>query len=707
MIEVELPDGRIAEFPDGMKPQDIEAVLAKQFPAKVDGEMSKPRAALSGLQQGATFGLADEFTAARIAPFRYLGSQFSDNPKTLGEAYATQLEMQRAEYEKAQQDQPIATLAGEMVGGMATGYGGAKLGGQQLARQIAKKPFRSAAGIGGVSGGLYGFGTGEGGAGERLESAQLPAAAGMVAGPIGAYIGQKAGPLLSRAGQRVRRATGFADDAAEALPVENMTTRSIDATPEPARMAGSNKAMAQIESAIRKDYGDQADQVLQAWKSGDVSLAELSGVNMARKARGAAQYAPGEARAKKFFDEKIAASPERVVATINKNVMDGSSFYATVDDMVAAGQKKAAPLYKEAYALNPTVSSDRLNRILQTPSVRGALSKVVKNTQDEMRLLAKPDPELTALAKELGQQSPGGVSKGFSLRTLDAVKKQMDGDLYALNRKVKAGNATPAESDTYRAMLSAKNALIDEIDNLDTTGTYKKARATAGDYLSSQKFMNEGLKFESQDPELLFKSINKMSDADKSSYILGVSKALNEKINNRAIAGSPLKKVLGTPNQKKRLQMLLGPSQYKKLERDLIAEDKLYNLRNMVLGGSPTTGKMIDAAEMAAGGAEAMEMLATGNPKALGLAGIRSAVRKMFDGINDDTANAISQIMYSTNPQEKVLLLQKLDKSKLLSSAEKQAAKTLYFQIDDAIKNRALGASAAGIGAATTMKDVD
>lgn len=39
MIEVELPDGRIAEFPEGMAPEQIEAVLANQFPAKSRREM--------------------------------------------------------------------------------------------------------------------------------------------------------------------------------------------------------------------------------------------------------------------------------------------------------------------------------------------------------------------------------------------------------------------------------------------------------------------------------------------------------------------------------------------------------------------------------------------------------------------------------------------------------------------------------------------
>ena len=30
-VRVQLPDGNIAEFPDGMPPQEIEAVLQRQF----------------------------------------------------------------------------------------------------------------------------------------------------------------------------------------------------------------------------------------------------------------------------------------------------------------------------------------------------------------------------------------------------------------------------------------------------------------------------------------------------------------------------------------------------------------------------------------------------------------------------------------------------------------------------------------------------
>src|SRR6187551_1783365 len=37
-IEVELPDGNVAEFPDDMHPDDITSVLQKQFPAKTESK---------------------------------------------------------------------------------------------------------------------------------------------------------------------------------------------------------------------------------------------------------------------------------------------------------------------------------------------------------------------------------------------------------------------------------------------------------------------------------------------------------------------------------------------------------------------------------------------------------------------------------------------------------------------------------------------
>lgn len=166
---IELPNGAIAEFPDNMEPAAIEAVLQKQFPST---KMGAAEAAWEGGKQGLTLGFGDEASAAISAGMtkatdfiddlietdeekrmRLAQGEFYEPEKrqSYSELYTQERDRQRAEYQKALKDQPTATVAGELAGGMLTvapGVSAAK-GGIQLAKQGAK------------IGGAYGLGSSE------------------------------------------------------------------------------------------------------------------------------------------------------------------------------------------------------------------------------------------------------------------------------------------------------------------------------------------------------------------------------------------------------------------------------------------------------------------------------------------------------------------------------------------------------------------
>lgn len=185
-MDVRLPDGTILRnVPEGttkaqiaaklgmaeMPQQDVTAQVMKAEEPK----MGAGSAALTGALQGATFGLADEIIAR-------LGSLSPD---------LTYQEIKQAADEdlaRARKDRPGMTLAGELGGGLATGLaGGLTKAGQSVASSLVRGslPARIAkgAGVGAISGGLYGAGTAE--EGKRLEGAKSGA---LVGGTIGGAI---------------------------------------------------------------------------------------------------------------------------------------------------------------------------------------------------------------------------------------------------------------------------------------------------------------------------------------------------------------------------------------------------------------------------------------------------------------------------------------------------------------------------------------
>lgn len=706
MADIERVKRNIQRMIDQGAPEsDIDTYIASEGvsinqlkEAPKDQKMGRGQAFKVGVKQGATFGFADELQSGIAAGVAY---PFAPEGMGYGDLYNMQLQQEREELSRAKEDRPMTTLAGEVIGGGMTGGAAAtRVGGQRLATQMATKPLRTSAALGGVSGGVYGFGTGEGGAQERLGQAGISGGVGALAGPAGSYIGSKIPKYLRK------KPAQIADD----FSFETLAARQVTEQAPETSFTGTQRGIKQIESAIKKDYPDNFEDVLQLWKSGDVTLAEIAGPNLTRKMKGAAQYAPGEVRSKQFFGERLAETPERLMQSINKNVTGADAYYATLDDMLAAGRKAAKPLYEDAYKFNKSMNSNQLNRVMNAPAAKQALKEVAEETRNRLQLVAKPEPELTALAKELEsigkmQSTKGGVAQGLPLRVLDSVKKKLDKKIGTLDRRVKMGSATSADSDELQSLMTIKNELVSEIDNLDKTGLYTKAREKSGDYLRSRDTMEAGRTFDKIDPELLTRQLKELPEAEKQAFRVGVGKRMRDIIDNTQDMRNPKSKILGSETQRKRLKAILTPEQYRNLQKTVLAEDKLFQLRNEVLGGSPTTSKAMAAMDIANQGGDALELLATGNPKSLGLSAITGAVKKMFDGINDDTANAIAKIAFETDPSKKVMLIQKVSGNKALSKAEQETVKRAYFTLDNMIRSRATGASSAAVLASPDMEE--
>lgn len=198
MQEIELPDGTVLEFPDGMSDDQIRQAMGSYLQQAEPEAPPRPladRAADLGSQfmEGVTFGLADEAQAG-------LGSLLGYG------SYDDLLAKSRERSTQFKEANPIAAPVAEAAGGIATaltplGAMGAGMKGGLTAANMAKG---AAAGAG--YGSLYGFGTGEGGVLGRLKNVPWNALAGGVGGavavPLAAGAGRLSQALAERSAQR-------------------------------------------------------------------------------------------------------------------------------------------------------------------------------------------------------------------------------------------------------------------------------------------------------------------------------------------------------------------------------------------------------------------------------------------------------------------------------------------------------------------------
>ena len=722
-MKIQLDSGEKLEVPDGSTPQQIDEVIT-HFQSTKQPVVSEPQdkgmiqsmtdRTLSqnvgdvweGLKSG-TVPFSDEIQAGIAAG---VARPFVDTPYTelyRQAKYGTDGVQGTLQRQQEAEQNPLAYYPAMLGGAVLTGVGASNRATQlspELAKFAAQSPKLAASGTGAIQGGLYGAGTGEGSAKEIASQAGLSAIGGAVLAPLAVVANERVfSPLASKA-MRIFSKSKL-QPATQNLPLPELLSKideekAVQGLTYQGAIA-EGRAMDKIANAIKKDFPDNYEQVLSAWKQSDQPLSALYSPQVTSLAKGAAQYPSGQKAATAYFEPATIEAQQKMASTIP--AVD--NFYSTVDDVIEKGQANASPIYKDAFKFNSSLSSQRLDSILNRPAARDALKTVAQDYQNKSALLATPDPELTKLAKELADldmmaETKGGVSGGLKLSVLDAIKKELDLKVRGAKRAMDMGNDN---GNTYRALDDVRRALVSEIDNLDTSGLYAKARATSGDYITVSKAMENGRDFARFEPDLIAKNLSKMSDAEKEAYKSGVATQLKETILKKTEGANPYNSVMGSPTQQKRLMKIFSASEYNKIKTGLEAENKLFKMRNEVLSGSPTTSKAIAAGMIADGGEAALASLATGKPTTMGV--IKSIITKSFDGLNDKTAGEVSKLIYETDPVKKLQMLQKLGGNKMLSQTEKQAVKSTYFKAMEVIGQKQLTTgSASGAVISETTK---
>ena len=151
--------------------------------------------------QGAAFGFGDELTALEGAVLgRTPDGGWFQYDQPFAQRYEQALEAERGQQEQFREENPLAATGAEAAGALATavatplGMLGAPVRGAGLAANAVR-----AGGAGAGMGAVYGYGTGEGGAVERAQSAIAPAGIGGMVGAVAPAVGAGIGRLTQRA----------------------------------------------------------------------------------------------------------------------------------------------------------------------------------------------------------------------------------------------------------------------------------------------------------------------------------------------------------------------------------------------------------------------------------------------------------------------------------------------------------------------------
>lgn len=577
-----IPDEELADklynrhYSDSMTREDFNRRVGLQAP-DLGIERSGLESAqkyISGVTQEAvntgSMGIGD-----RIRGLGRMAAEGLFGEGDLSKAYA----QPREERMKFREEYPKSSLAAGVVGSFANPAGQKAaqiMGGAKSLAGAVGRGAATGAGLGGVQAGSEARGS----LGER-------AAAGGVGAVMGGTIGAAAPAVV----------TGLAEGGKAA---GRMLTQK-------AGQRYTNKAMRKIVQALMDDglTIQQANQRIEAlgpeaalMDVGKNSRA-LAGSIFRRSDRAASQIDDFlTARQEGLRDPRTGELVGGQISRINKSLDElvPQSYQATKQGLKNTNLSRE--FYDNAYQANQQVESPLIDRLLKTPEGKKALREAVKDVRNEMSLVSKPDPELTALAKDVeGITTGAGVGKGFKLKTLDYVKRKLQEIESGFIKSAVRGEGGAAAS--ARRIGNIKRALTKELDNLDATPdkAYSQARALAGEKFSDEEALEGGFKFmslgEFKNPEALKANLAEMGPSELHNFRIGAAQAIKDKISGLNVRSDATKKIFEIPALESKIRQAFGePGLFRRYIAMLGREKEMFKTYAGTMKGSQTAERL-------------------------------------------------------------------------------------------------------------------
>lgn len=583
-ITVHGPNNITIDFPDGTDPETIDGVMRKatmgpdqktpyesaranmaaisQNPIKPDNNGTFD-AAWQGARHGVTFGFGDELRAGAAAALQpVLGT--GQGGDSFGSRYDRNLAQERGALEAARYHHPVASTAGE-IGGMIATAPLAELNvvrGAGLGARMANGAIQGAA-----MGGVYGFGSGEGGAGERLKSAATGAAMGGVGGA--------AAPALIAGAGAIGRAV---------------------ATPFRTAFRPEQEASRRVGVALTRDGSSpaQAQTMLQgAQQSGTpLVVADAGGETTRGLARSAANTSPEARTALTDVTDARQNSQIDRTETFIRGLVGRANAHQTTQDLQNAARLANGPAYAKAYSAAPAVWTAELEQLTTAPAVQDAIRKATR-TGANSATGAGFTPPVNPFVRtanggvELRIDPKTGQKAIPSLQFWDHVQRNLS-DAYDIAVR-KGANSEARDINILRQNL---------INHLDQkVPEFNAARAGAARFFGAQDALEAGkvAVTTKADNATIQQGVSAMNPAEKQLFQEGFASELINRIreggNRYDVTNSIFVK---SPAARERIDIAIGKQKAAQLEAFMRTENIMSQLKKAVQGNSTTARQIAE-----------------------------------------------------------------------------------------------------------------
>jgi hypothetical protein len=405
------------------------------------------------------------------------------------------------------------------------------------------------------------------------------AAEAAVEGALSGF-GHAEGDAVNRlAGAGQGAAVGAVVGAIAPVVADNVVEGARRLMGHPAVSKAQQQAILKLTKAMQRDEisPDRAMAKL-AQLGPEGVIADLPGGNVRALAEAAANV-PGPARqvAERELTTRLTTSSTRVEDAIKVAATD-ESFLGARNALIETRKAMAKPLYAAAFAKGQIDNPAITTLIEKSSDVRAAIKQ------------ARRFPEYADLPDNHAIM-------------LDKVYKNVGGKASVARR---AGDGELAR-DLDNVRMTLRNAMPEE---------YRKALDTFSSESDMIDAIDLGRDFIKMDTEVLSGAVKAMGEGEKQQFIIGVSRAIREKLDNAQDSVATVRRIFGNEGIRERIKIAL-PGQFREFQKTMLQEAVFAKTAAKVLGGSPTATRQAAISDMVSGGKSAVQGDAVGIVQAI------------------------------------------------------------------------------------------
>ena len=661
MIEAELADGTILEFPDGTDQGVIDRTVKKHVlgaaqvapttpsapkPQVISREDAIKAAARervaseekqrdSKLGTGFIGGVGDwlDATKASAANTFGIGPRVQAGISALkdGVSYDDALTYWR-EVNKAERSQ---SLTGDITG-LVLGGGGAAGAGKLAIKGIATVAPK----VGNVlqsavtlregeklknAGKIISTGAAAGAAQAAGEGTDVSEGAtyGAVGGAVGGYLGSKLEGAVERGVQMVTKMMPFVKGKTSAEALQIITEKLKQ----------------------DKNTADKVGEIIDEARARGVPLAigdtgeNIRGLtsSMARK--------PGENRTivMKAVDDRQIAQSERIQDAIERDLGPVGYVRQMSVDLKKASQERAKPLFDEAWNAPVDWTKDEgvlLNRILNTPAGKKALQNARTIAGNEME-------DAGALGFAVNDAGDVVLDSVPTFKTLHYVKRGLDDVVESYPKNAITGR--PELDENGVAVDKLRRTLVGDLK--ERNPAYRVAMETyAGDAAMNDALLLGSKAVNKNANDILFETKD-MTPAELEQYKLGIRSALVDFLDGKPDGANQVRALIGSPKKRKALAKIFGGDEgLANFIDTLKAEAETFGTYKRAMTGSPTAINEADdkSVETAVDALQAAAQMGNGNVTGMIQTLLRARGRE--EKVSELTRTELAKILTEQDP---------------------------------------------------------